>query len=364
MRHALILAGGSGTRLWPMSRTAMPKQLIPFINGRSLLSIAYERLEGLIEAERRLVCAAEAHRAAVKSGVKRLSDACFLGEPAGRDTLSAIGYGAAVIARQDPEAVMGVFTADHLIEPEDRFRRIVDTGYRIAEECPEALVTFGIAPTYPATGFGYLNIGKAFLRGSRIVKGFREKPDARTARSYLAAGPERHLWNSGMFVWRASAFLDCVGRYEPETRAGLSRIADSWQTPRFDAALAEAYGGFKKISVDFAVMEKASRDPRMKVAAVAMDLSWRDIGSWPAFGETLPRDDAGNAVAAGKALLEQSSGCLVVSEDPGHLIALMGCEDMVVVHTPEATLVCRKDAAEDVKRLQALASERFGPRYT
>jgi len=363
MRFALILAGGSGTRLWPMSRNAKPKGLIPFIRGRSLLTLAYERLEGLVESGERFVCAGEAHREAVMRDLQGLTADCFLGEPTGRDTLSALGFGAEVIARRDPQAVIGVFPSDHLIEPADRFREIVRLGYEIAEESPRTLVTFGLAPSYPATAYGYLKLGQSFLKDSRIVAEFKEKPDRQTAERYLAAGPERFLWNSGMFVWRAATFLDCLRRYEPETYAGLSRLGEAWGCARFPDLIREVYPGLRRISVDFAVMERAARDAAVKVAALPMPLQWLDVGSWPAFAQTCSEDGAGNALAAERSLLLDTSRTLVASSEPQHLVAVLGCEDLVIVHTADATLVCRKERTEDIKKLQALVEEKFGPRY-
>ena len=363
MRYALIIAGGSGTRLWPMSRGTLPKQLIPFISGKSLLEIAYERLEGLIPAERRFICAGEKHAQVIRGAIAGLSPKQFLGEPTGRDTLNAVGFGAAVIGKHDPDAVIAIFTADHLIRPIDRFQEIIAQGFEVAESHPKALVTFGIAPTQPATSYGYLELGDPLGPTARVVERFKEKPDEATAKKYFAAGPDRYLWNSGMFVWRAQTLLECIRRYEPASASALSRVAEAWGSAEQSAVLNEVYPTLRKVSVDFAVMEPASHDPAFGVAAVPMPLEWLDVGSWLMFAETCPRDEQGNALAAQRHVLVDSRRTLVASSDPEHVIATIGCEDMLIIHTPDATLVCRADRAEEIKKVYGLVGERFGEKY-
>ena len=368
MRYAVILAGGSGLRLWPLSRDSLPKQLIPVIEGRSLLEEAWLRLEGLVDADRTRVCAAERYRAAVLSRLPRLGR--FIGEPEGRDTLAAIYLSCALVARDDPEAVVGFFTSDHVIRPAARFREIAGRAYALAEASPGSLVTFGVVPDRPATGFGYVELGpelagagRAAAPGARRVLRFREKPDAATAASFLAAGPGRYLWNSGMFVWKAARFLELARRYEPALAASIDAVARGAGLPGFEAELAAAYPALKKISVDFGFMEPASRDPGVEIAVLPLDLEWLDIGSWPAYGELLPRDESRNA-ASGEAALVECSGTLAVSTEAGHLVACLGCEDLVVVHTPDATLVCPRSRADELKKLYGPVSELEGGRYT
>lgn len=360
MRYAVIMAGGSGTRLWPMSTTDRPKQLIPFLAGRSLLQISMDRLTGLVDADHRCICAGEAHRKIILQNLSGagagVSDDRYFGEPVGRDTLNAVGLSAALIAQRDPHAVIATFTADHIIEPVPVFQQIVRQGFELAEQHPELLVTFGIRPTFPATGYGYLELGEPISDGARKVKQFREKPDALTAQQYLDAGPTRYLWNSGMFIWHAATLLHCIEKFAPENFRGLMRIAAG-------EPIADIYPTLPKISVDYAVMEPAGRDNEVSVATLAMDLTWLDVGSWPSYAKAHDTDAAGNARSHPKSLLLDCTDTLVVSEDPDHIIAAVGVKNLVIVHTPRATLVCPHDQAERIKELHQQIGEKFGKQY-
>ncbi len=344
-----------------MSCAAQPKQLIPFLQGRSLLQVALERVRGLLPDGQIFICAGQAHREAILTALPHLEPGQYLAEPVGRDTLNAVGYPAAVLAQQDPDAVVAVLTADHLIEPVDQFQAILTKGFELAELQPRTLVTFGITPTHPATAYGYLELSEPLNSVARRVQRFKEKPDLHTAERYLAAGAESYLWNSGMFVWRASTLLDCIARYAPQNHAGLLRIAAAWrQAGQRVQTLHEVYPTLPKISVDYAVMEPASQDSEVSVAAIPMPLRWLDVGSWPSFALTCPTDDDDNALSAGRHLLLDSRRNLIASNDGEHLIATIGCEDLIVVHTPHATLICRRDRAEDLKKLHEMVGQRFG----
>jgi len=365
MRYAVIMAGGSGTRLWPVSVAGEPKQLVRFIprrdgeagGPRSLLRIAAERLEGLVPMDRRFICTGEAHRERVLDGVPGLCDAQIIGEPMPMDTVNAVGLAAAILEKRDPDAIFAVLTADHLIEPEDIFRERMELGYRLVEENPNRLVTFAIKPTEPATGFGYVKRGAPIEGTDGLgfeVERFVEKPDAPTAERYVASG--EYGWNSGMFVWKASTVMRALEAHMPANARGLREIQKAWGTDTQAGVLARVFPELEKTSVDYALMEPAT-DPdkrgELRVCTVSMDLRWLDVGSWPSFGETLDADGSGNA-HSGDAITMDSTNTLTVNRADGHTVCLLGCDDLIVIHTDRATLVMPRDKAQDLKKLHAI----------
>ena len=357
------MAGGSGTRLWPMSTAEQPKQLIPFVNGRSLLQIAHERLEGLVAPGNRYICAGNLHRDIILNRLQGFEEKQFFGEPTGRDTLNALAYSAAILQKIDPDAVMAVFTADHIIEPVESFLKIVEQGYRVVEKNENTLVTFGITPDHAATGFGYLELGEDFIEGSKLLKRFREKPEKKLAEQYHAAGAEKYLWNSGMFVWRAETLLKCVKKYEPQNYTKIMEIAESWGTEGFNNTLERIYPDLKKNSIDFAVMEPASADDEFRVAAIPMPLTWLDIGSWTAYSEICDQDDNGNSFSLDSQLLLDSRNTMLASDEDGHILAGIGLDDMIVIHTSKATMICPKEKDQDIKKLYNAVKEKYGSKF-
>ncbi len=355
-RHAMIMAGGSGTRLWPLSRAERPKQLLAIIETddgrRSLLEIAASRLEGVVEAQNRLICTGERYRAAIKESLPAFGDEQIIGEPEGRDTMNAVGLSAAVLLSRDPDAVFCVLTSDHVIEPRDVFGARMEDGFKLIEEDPCRLVTFTIAPSYPASEYGYVRVGDriaGYEHASR-AREFVEKPSVERAKQYLQSG--EYGWNSGMFVFHARTFMECLERFAPENFAGITRIGEAWDTDERAKVLGEVYPTLAKTSVDYGVMEPASADPDFSICCVDMAVRWLDVGSWPSYGATLEGDAQGNRAGPSRsAIFRDSHDCLVVGEDDGHTVALLGCEGLVVVRTPDATLVMTKDKAQALKDL-------------
>lgn len=346
MRHAVVLAGGLGTRLWPLSTAGRPKQLVPLVDGRSLLDLAAERAAA-VAGENVWLATGRALVDAAGGAVPGFSPARVIVEPSGRDTLAAVCLAMATIAAADPEAVVVVLTADHVIRPLPELVEALQAGLALAEADPSALVTFGVVPTAPETGFGWLELGAAQDAGFRLTA-FREKPPLAAAEQMLTAGADRYLWNSGMFAWRAATLLRAAEEFAPEHAAAATTLAN-------DPGATAAWEALPKLSVDHGVMEPASAGAAFAVLAVPLSAEWRDVGSWTAYADLVEPDPAGNAVA-GTAVVLDSTDCVVVSDDPAHVVALLGVDGLVVVRTADATLVCRADDVQRVKALQALVA--------
>lgn len=350
------MAGGSGTRLWPLSRRRRPKQLLRLLDGRSLLEAAFSRLRELLPAEDIYVIALIDHIPAIAAALPDLPPENLIGEPEGRDTANAIALAAALLHKQDPDTLMGVFTADHLIRPTDKFVETVRRGFDVAQREADALITFGIKPSSAHTGLGYIECAKMIHPGFFAVRSFKEKPDLATAQRYISSG--QYYWNSGMFVWRTATILDEIRKHLPETQHAVERLAAVWSTPDGPRLAREDYPRLQKISIDFAVMEKAPR-----VLVLEMDLEWIDLGSWAAVGGAIGADRAGNTQTAPQVATLDAHRNILVSEDD-HLIAAVGVEDLVIVHSPDATLVCRRDQIERIKDLVAQLQQRHGEKYS
>lgn len=322
----------------------MPKHLLPIVGDRALLVQTIERLLPMIPAERVLIITNRQQAPAIRALCPALPAENIVAEPVGRDTAAAVGLALLLVRRRDPQATFAMLPADHVIHDTVAFRADLDRAFSAAEREP-LLVTLGISPTEPATGFGYIHRGPARAGAESVfdVSRFVEKPTREVAEGYLATG--EYLWNAGMFFWRVPVVAEAFARHVPDLWADLGRLDAALAAGQsLDVALDALYPTLKKISVDFALIEKASN-----VAVIPARFDWDDVGAWPAVMRHFPADAAGNVVR-GLAAVEQSAGSLVVSSTD-HLVAVLGVQDLIVVHTPDVTLVCPKDKAQEIKAL-------------
>ena len=349
MLHAIVMAGGSGTRFWPASRGALPKQLLPLAGDRTLLEDTLARLDGLVPPERTMVVTAARLLDAVRHQLPQVPEAGLVGEPCRRDTAPCIGLAALLVARHDRDATMAVMPSDHVIRPSERFRDAIRQAEGLVAAAPGRLVTFGVRPTYPAESFGYIQQGEALTvppgaAPAHVVASFREKPPAAVAAEYLAAGT--YLWNAGIFVWKAATILAALAERQPDCLRHLERIAAAWDGPDRDRVFAAEFAAIKGISIDYAVLEHA-RD----VAVIEAPFGWDDLGSWSAVARQRPADAAGNTLVGRH--LDIGSRGTIVHTDGEHLVVTLGLEDMLVVHTPDATLVADRSREEEVRKVVA-----------
>lgn len=345
-RFIVIIAGGKGERFWPQSRAAKPKHLLPVVGSKPLLTQTIERVKPLAPAKNIFVITSAVQEKAVRAVCKGIPAANIIAEPMGRDTAAAVGLAAALVSSRDPQGVFAVLPADHVIHDNEAYARDLKAAFAAAEAAP-VLVTIGIPPTEAATGFGYIQRGEKWKSFNRRqvsrVRRFVEKPKLEVAEGYLASGD--YLWNAGMFVWSVSVVETALAKHAPGLDAGLKTIRAALAKKRpLAGVLKKVYPKLEKISVDYALLEKADN-----VVVLPSSFDWDDVGAWPAVCKHFTPDAAGN-VARGLAIIEQGGGNLVFSEG-GHLVTVLGLDDLIVVHTADATLICPKSKAQDIKAL-------------
>jgi mannose-1-phosphate guanylyltransferase len=356
MRYAVIMAGGAGKRLWPMSRLNFPKQLLRLVGGKSLMEMAVDRLDGVFEPEEIFVVTNAEYAQQVRDVLREIPPENVIGEPQGRDTANAVALAAEVLSGKNAQATMAVFTADHIIKPTDCFQQAVRQAMDAAEEDPEAFLTFGVRPTWPHTGLGYIEVADPEAPTVHRVASFKEKPDHTAARQYVESG--RFYWNSGMFVWKVPAILDAIGQYMPDTAEKLAPVRERVARGEdYCGMLEEVYPTLEKISVDYAIMEKAP-----KVRMVELQCEWVDLGSWPALDDAIEPDQQGNSIVAENHVIMDSFHNVLVSSE-GHLLAVMGMDDCIIVHSPDATLVCKKSDHQRMKELVSAIEKHYGRKF-
>jgi len=339
--HAVILAGGWGERLWPMSTRNRPKQMLNLTGGSSLVGNTLDRIAPLVSLDSALVMTSSALRDRMADELAPIPSRRIIGEPVGRNTAPAIALAARLLLADDPDAVMIVLPADHVVADVGAFRVALGLAVETAE-AERSLVTLGIRPTRPETEYGYIRAGDPGPSpGVFTVRSFEEKPDRGKAEEYLGSGD--YFWNSGMFIWRADVFLDEVERHLPDVHSALADVTSAPGDAGFEDEIEQFYGSVGGISVDYGVMERADR-----VLVIPADIGWDDVGAWPALARIWPGDGNDNTVR-GDAVVIDSSGTIAYSEDG--VVAVLGMEDVVVVRTSDATLVCPKDRARDVRRI-------------
>jgi len=345
--YAVIMAGGSGTRFWPLSRRRRPKQLLKLSQPHSLLQQTVARLQPLIPYERIIIITTGEQAEQVCQQLPQIPRDNILVEPQGRNTAPAIALAAFYLRQRDPQAVMAVLPADHLIKKTEAFRSLLGSAAQLAAQ-EDCLITLGIKPDHPHTGYGYIVCGEK-LGDCYRVKSFVEKPPLEEAERLLAAGGA--LWNSGMFVWRVETILAALQQHLPNLYQQLAGFKGDWNPQ----GLAEIYPRLPAVSIDYGVMEKTTQ-----VVVFPADLGWSDLGSWASLGELFPADEQGN-ISHGRLLALDSHGLTVYS--PDKLVAGLGVEDLIIVDTGDVLLVCAKERAQEVKKLVELLEEKGGREY-
>lgn len=343
--YALIMAGGGGTRLWPMSRQDTPKQLLPLVEDLSMFRTSVERLAPLFTPEQVYVVTGRKYLNALREEAPQIPERNYIVEPYGKESGPAAGLGLTVIQKRDSEATVAILTADHHITKKDKFRDALAAAHDLAQK--GYIVTLGISPSYPATGFGYIRQGEEICQingfGCYDSKGFTEKPNVVTATSFLASG--EYSWNSGMFIWKASQAMDEFKRQQKEMYDCFMTLTSAVDTHEYEHKLEDIWEKITKISLDYAVMEGAE-----KMAVIPTDIGWNDVGSWSSMYEVLKLDKFGNGFKGKQPerVILDTQNTLIYSDK---LIVTIGVEDLILVETPDAILLCHKDRTQDVKEV-------------
>jgi len=345
--YAVILAGGKGTRFWPLSTSKRPKQVLAIVGGKTLLSSSVDRLKGFVPPERTIIITSAEFIESTQKAVPSLPRKNIIGEPFGRDTAAACALAMTIVKARDPNGIVCILTADHVIGDLDVFTATLREGCKIAEGSGN-IVTIGINPSFPSTGFGYIKAGEKFKSASGVLfqkaDKFVEKPDAATARRYLQSGD--YYWNSGMFIWSIDTFQQALKKLQPKLQKMSDKLLPHVDTPVFGSYLEKEYSKIPKISVDYAIMEK------MRSIVVAKGtFRWSDLGSWPALEEHFEPDSNKNTFIGYCEQIDSSANVVVSNE---RLTAMIGVNDLVVVQAPEVTLICSKNKAQDVKKMVEL----------
>ncbi len=339
---ALIMAGGHGERFWPRSRKSLPKQFLSLTeDGKTMIQLTIDRILPLVAMENIFIATNKDYKKLVKEQLPDLPEENILCEPVGKNTAPCIGLGAVHIAKKFPDALMLVLPSDHLIKYNSMFLASLKEACRVAEQ-QDNLVTIGITPDYPETGYGYIKFNPQTTEGQAYaVDRFVEKPSLELAKEYIAT--EEYLWNSGMFAWKVSSILDNMKKFIPDTYAGLLEIREYIGMANYEEELERIFSGFTSISIDYAIMEKAKN-----IFTIPGSFGWDDVGSWLAIERIKKSNELGNVVS-GNVITVQSKNCII--EGGKKLIATVGVSDLVIVDTEDATLVCQKNATNDIKKV-------------
>ncbi|MFW6169672.1 MAG: mannose-1-phosphate guanylyltransferase [Planctomycetota bacterium] len=352
------MAGGSGTRFWPASRNQTPKQLLNLAGAQTMIQSTISRLGQYIPPERVLILTNQKLVKPVMDQLPQLPPGAVIGEPCKRDTAPCIGLAAVLLAKQDPEATMVVMPADHVIGPDEVFQQAVDQAVKLVEQDPRRIVTFGIQPTYAAESFGYIERGQALKDAGTVpayqVRRFCEKPTGDVARHYVESG--EYYWNSGIFAWKARTILDALRHFAPDIHQHIAAIGETIGTPDFDRTLRREFASIEGQSIDYAVMEHYQN-----VVVIEAPYQWDDLGSWRALARLHGTDEQSNT-RLGRTLTVRTSNSIIRSTG-NHLIATIGVDNLIVVHTPDATLVARQDDEEAVRDIVKLIEERGWHEY-